>query len=185
MKMREGTYCEYVHSEYTAMAARVDAYSTGTFDDFKLFAALGALLAWKPIADSFGGSENTPIVLFLGFLAIAAVVVIMEARSLLKLSLIRYYMERLHDIETEMIELSPIQSTKAFNIAHCWDNWYEKIHRPIGKLYHAFLYGTIVFLPMVIIVFSYKSLFLAFLYGVITATLCIKLHYAALALTRK
>jgi len=185
MATNNGPYFRHLHQEYTAMAARVDAYSTGTFDDFKLFAALGALLAWKPIADSFSGSEKKPIVLFLGFLAIAALVVIMEARSLLKLSLIRYYMERLNDIETEMIEFSPNKSTKAFNIAHCWDNWYEKIHRPIGKLYHAFLYGTIVFLPMVIIAFSYRSLFLAFLYVVITATLCIKLHHAALALTRK
>ncbi|HZX31067.1 MAG TPA: hypothetical protein VFF03_06925 [Rhodocyclaceae bacterium] len=184
MDTSEQTYFHHMHDAYKEMAARVDAYSTSTFDDFKLFAVAGAILAWKPIADYYGQSGNC-LTVFFGFVAIAAAVAILEARSLLKLSLIRYYMQRLRDIETALRACTPTKSQDAFNMACRWDDWFKETHRQIGHLYFSLLYGTTSVYPTVVLYVAMDAKDLAIVYLVVSVVLFAHVWYAEQRLGRQ
>lgn len=90
---------EYLYKEYVRLGDLCDSYSKSSFDDFKLLGAIGALLAWKPIADFTTASSS---IVLLGFTAVLFIVVIVGTRDLIKQSVISYYLTQIKLYEEEI-----------------------------------------------------------------------------------
>lgn len=150
MPIKQEAYIEHLFTEYAAINLRIDSYVASSFKDTKLLAAAGAILLWQPIMNQFDKTKQVDgygALLFFGFLMIALVIVVLEYRNLLKISMIRFYMERLLDVENDLQGLHPVTKITSFNIAHTWPSWLKERHNPIIRRYMLFLYGTIVIVP--------------------------------------
>jgi hypothetical protein len=86
---------DVLYKEYVRRAKYIESLMHGSFDDFKLFGIIGAILAWKPIVDSIsatagasGTGSASEAVLVSGFAAFAGVFYGIGARDLIKRSLI-------------------------------------------------------------------------------------------------
>lgn len=177
MQIDEKTYFEHLYKEYSTLSARLDAYTASSFDDFKLLAVIGLVFAWEPVTKQFS-KLDAPYILWLGFSAIALVVAIMECRDLLKHSLIRFYLQRLIEIEEELLELADRQSAKGFHTARSWPAWYSSRHIHLISYFQKFLYGTIIGVPFCILAASTQDPLYYIGYLVFTASLAFALNRA-------
>jgi hypothetical protein len=164
------TYFEHLYKDYEALNARIDAYSKSVFDDTKLFAAVGAIFLWQPITEQFQTLKSAAL-LFFGFVAITFVVAVLEYRNLLKLSLIRFYMARLAEVEQELLELAERPHAQSFHVARQWPAWFMARHQPIARGYQLSLYATATFVPLLIIAATTGSI--AFAGGYLFLAVCI------------
>jgi hypothetical protein len=78
---------EYLYKEYVRLAELGDSHLKGEQADCKPVAAIGLLLAWKPITDLTSASST---ILLLGFIAILFISSIVGIRAFLKDSFIQY-----------------------------------------------------------------------------------------------
>jgi hypothetical protein len=123
---------DYLYKEYVRTATAVDALVSSSFDDIRLLAAIGILLAWPPLATShlFEGNSSDSVLLF-GLLAILFIIGALVVRDLLKQSIIRFQIEQVARLEDEIRnELGAVQSS-VFRQAESWVRWEEQWYAPV------------------------------------------------------
>ncbi len=69
-----------LYKEYARLAGSFEAQLSSTFKDFQMFGAIGAVLAWYPIAENLleDGAISLSVVVLMGFIAIASIVAILD-----------------------------------------------------------------------------------------------------------
>lgn len=132
----------YLYKEYVRIADRVSALVDGSFEDFRLLAAIGVLLGWPPLAASFNNTSSGAVLLF-GVLAMLFVVAALLMRDILKQSIIRFSIDQVRRLEAEIqSELGPSESG-VFQSAESWARWERRWYRPLLSRYGA-LFGLIL-----------------------------------------
>jgi len=142
---------EYLYREYVRLGDAIDSLARSSFDDFKLLGAIGALLAWPPLATSDlfdeSGSGN---VLFVGLVAILFIVTIIAVRDLLKQSVIRFYQE-LGQLEVEIRKELHLGEDAAFRYASAWPEWERRRQRPIILRFQLLFIAVLVPFPTLVL----------------------------------
>jgi hypothetical protein len=111
---------EQVYKEYVRLNERFDSLVDSSFNDFKLLGAVGALIAWPPLAslDVFN-TVYSGLILFIGFVGILFIVAIIGTRDLLRWTLVEYYLQQMLVYEDELKK--PFQGdVMLFQFAHVW-----------------------------------------------------------------
>lgn len=111
---------EYLYKEYVRLSDKAEDFIKSTYDDFKLFGAVSAIIViWKPISEliASGNSRLDPsLVLFLGFLSLLTVLGIIALLNLVKQSYTWYFVHNLQAYETEIRkELGEAGDSQVFN----------------------------------------------------------------------
>jgi hypothetical protein len=78
------------YQEYVRLSDKADEYGKAAMADVSLVAAVAAILAWPPLTNAIAAGDNT--LLFLGFMALLAVLIAIVAFSALKESILYYYL---------------------------------------------------------------------------------------------
>ena len=146
---KEVQLLEYLYKEYVRLSDLCDSYAKSSFDDFKLLGAIGALLAWKPIADL---ATASPFIVLLGFLAILFIVAIIGTRDLLKQSLINYYLSQIKLYEEEIRGILAHPDVPTFCFAVNWESWSQQKHLPVTSRLYLLIILTVTVLPSIILV---------------------------------
>jgi len=143
---------EYIYKEYVRLSERCVSYVQSSFDDIKLFGASGLVFVWKPIVDTrFFDGTNKSFFLFCGFLTILLVVIILGIFSLLKQSLVIYYLKHLRAYEAEIrADLGQINKV-AFEWTESYSRWRKNV--VIRIFFHLLLVVglTTILFPIVIL----------------------------------
>lgn len=147
MSLTQEMYFEYLYKEYGAINEKLDEYAKSSFDDFKLLAVPGLIVAWPPLSNAVA-SLNSPDVLLLGFLVILLAVSAIDARDNLKHSVIRYYRSQAKLLEEELVSLSGQPETNSFHMVRNWNTWYVKKHRALVTYFLVLIYIIVVAIPL-------------------------------------
>lgn len=145
---KDSQLLEYLYKEYVRLSNLCDAYAKSSFDDFKLLGAIGALLAWKPVAEL---ATASPFVVLLGFLAILFIVAIIGTRDLLKQSLINYYLSQIKFYEEEIRKILAHTDAPTFCFAIHWESWSQQKHLPIISRLYLLIVLAVTVLPSIIL----------------------------------
>jgi hypothetical protein len=155
---------EYLYKEYVRLNDKCDAYAQLSFSDIKLLAAIGVLLAWKPIADSrLIGTGNSNGILLFGFIAILFIVSILGARSLMVTSVIAFYLRQIKIYEHELREQLHGSSGQTFSFAKNWEKWDRTVHLPLSRCFHALFLLAVVLFPVAVLLLQ-SPFWYAFVY---------------------
>lgn len=141
--MNNDTYIGLLYKDYAALSKRIDVYAKSAFDDFKLLAVVGAIVGWSLVP------ERSFLERFLGFTIIGIIVVLLEYRNLLKISMIYFYMSQLVATEQELSRASGHADARSFHIGRDWPAWYEAHHKLLGIWYQWILYAAVIFWPSI------------------------------------
>lgn len=134
--------------EYVSLRSRYEALIDGQFADFKLLAAIGALIAWPPLATSdLFESAQTGLTLLVGFIGILFLIVIIAVRDLLKYTIIEFYLGEMRICESEIrtrlaADASDIQGLQ---FAHHWSKHNREHYYPVYYRF-ALLFVLLLFL---------------------------------------
>jgi hypothetical protein len=135
---------DYLYREYVRVSDRVNALVDGSFEDFRLLAALGVLLAWPPFVASLNRQDDHALLL-LGLLAMLMIVAILLLRDLLKQSIIRYSIDQVRRLEAEIRDALGTPDARIFSGADTWTRWEERWYRPLVLRYAALF--VLILLP--------------------------------------
>ncbi len=135
----------YHYKETVRLANICDSYAQGAFGDFKLLAAIGGILSWKPIHDAFklGGPDDTSL-LFLGFVAIILIVAIVGIMNLQKQLIVNFYLEQLQYFESEIRSLLGRKDSPTFRVAENWRTCASRKQRQLGLIFYILFYVAAV-----------------------------------------
>ncbi len=116
-----GNTLDYHYRETVRLANICDSYVKEAFADFKLLAAIGGILAWKPVHDALklGGSSDASL-LFFGFVVILLLLAVVGIMNLQKQLIIRFHLEQLQHFETEIRSLLGHPDAPTFRVAENW-----------------------------------------------------------------
>jgi hypothetical protein len=155
---------ELIYKEYVRLSERYESLLDSSFNDFKLLGAVGALIAWPPLAslDVFN-AVYSGLILFIGFVGILIIVAIIGTRDVLKGSLVDYYIHQMIAYEDE-IKRSLQKDTNLFDFAHGWRDSrrkkYLEIYVHLSLIFVIFL----VAFPIFVLV-QEDEIFYALIYG--------------------
>ncbi|MBP0624985.1 hypothetical protein [Cupriavidus consociatus] len=141
-------YFEFLCKEYFSINDRIASLTASSFEDFKLLGVVGAIFAWLPIAKSFEQLQN-PAIIFFGFMAISVIVSVIDARDLLKHSLVRFYLQQLEYVETEILLLVKRENDKVLHGARNWPAWLAKKHGRLVNLFQYIVHGFVIIFPAI------------------------------------
>lgn len=131
----------YHYKETVRLANISDSYAKGAFADFKMLAAVGAILTWEPFYEAvyreYTGDIN---ILFLGFVAILIMLAIVGIMNLQKLLIINFYLEQLQCFETEIRSLLGNQNSSTFRVAENWRTRASGKQMILGWIFYALFY---------------------------------------------
>jgi hypothetical protein len=157
----EKLYFEHLYKEYATVSERISSYTVGSFEDFKLLAALGAIFAWQPLSEILTknfqpGVDAVPAihpqyVLFMGFLAISLVASIIEMRDLLKHSIIRFYLIELRILEGEILKVAERPEALVFHSGRSWSKWFDEKHKFHILMFELTAHGSVILFPTIIL----------------------------------
>ena len=81
---------EYLYKEYVRLSDKAEDFIKSTYDDFKMFGAVSAIIViWKPISElitPINSKADSSLILFLGFLSLLIVLGIIALLNLVKQS---------------------------------------------------------------------------------------------------
>ena len=173
MSSDEHSRLEYVYQEYTRLSDKCEDFIQGTYDDFKLLGATGAIvIIWKPLSEVILPSNSTlkaDLLTFLGFLSLLTVMGLIALVNLIKQSYSWYLVHHLQAYEREIrttlceAETSQIFS---FNLDKAKPKFVTASYRLAFRAF-AIAFTTIVTLLPCIVLLQLNMLY-AFLYGAIT-----------------
>jgi hypothetical protein len=147
---------------YERAAEELDEYARSVFDDVKLLAVVGSMVAWGPVEGVlFGDKEHgvkaaisgadagvaffgEPLVLLLGFLVILTVLAVIALRDIVKSSFILYYVDYLIELEER---LAAFRGVKAPHGMRKWKRWHKAVHGPQQRIFRGFICGVVFVLP--------------------------------------
>ena len=131
----------YHYKETVRLANICDSYAKGAFADFKMLAAIGAILTWKPFYEAvYPKNTGDTNILFLGFVAILIMLAIVGIMNLQKLLIINFYLEQLQYFETEIRSLLGCQNSPTFRVAENWRTRASSKQIILGWIFYAFFY---------------------------------------------
>ncbi len=137
----------YHYKEMVRLHNICDSYAKDAFGDFKLLAAIGGILTWKPIHDALklNGTVETAktsdsSLLFLGFVAILLILAIVGIMNMQKQLIINFYLEQLQYFESEIRSLLGRQESPTFRVAENWRKWESSKLRKLGFIFYPLFY---------------------------------------------
>ncbi|MBW4514270.1 MAG: hypothetical protein KME11_03495 [Timaviella obliquedivisa GSE-PSE-MK23-08B] len=164
---------KYLYKEYVRLNDKADDLIKSTFEDFKLFGVVGAvILIWKPIAElTLPASPrlNSSLFLFLGFLSLLTVLGLIALSNLIKQSYAWYFVHNLQAYEMEIKkELGEVEDSQIFN----FNMGKEEAKFIISSYQLSYRTFTISFAIVVtllpFIILCYSNIFYALLYLLIS-----------------
>ncbi len=149
--MSEPDRLDYLYREFVRVSDRVNSMVDGSFEDFRLLAAIGVLLVWPPFAQSVDGAgKDDDKLLLLGLLAMLLIVATLLLRDLLKQSIIRFSIDQVRRLEVEIRTALRMPDARIFDGADSWTSWEERWYRPIVLRYGALF--ALILLPFPVLV---------------------------------
>lgn len=182
MSIDDNVYFEYLLKEYHSLADRLDSYAKSSFEDFKLLAVAGFIIAWPPVAPSLLGNGSN-FTLFAGFVAVLLTVAAIDARDNLKHSVVRFYMSQAKKLEKEILAIAGRQGVESFHIVRNWDFWFEKKHKRLVHIFHAMVYVVVIGIPSMIMI-AEEMTGHAIAFGVISLLVVLCMLYSVSVLRR-
>lgn len=164
---------EYLYKEYVRLSDKAEDFIKDTYDDFKMFGAVSALIViWKPISEliaPINSNVDASLILFLGFLSLLTVLGLIALLNLVKQSYTWYFVHNLQAYETEIRkELGETEGSQIFkfNIAKEEKRFVTAVYRlSLRAFVMAFAFAVIV-IPSIIL--CYSSSLYAILYLLIS-----------------
>jgi hypothetical protein len=141
-----------VYAEYVRLGDTTEKLMNSSFDDFKLFAVIGAILGLKPLADSLSGGPVRSTYLFVGFLGLLLVVAIIAFRDTLKQSLMVYMSNHLKRYEKVIKQHVPVAAEGNLFQAYAeFDEWVKRRHIKLAIIFNIFFLLPVVIIPTFIL----------------------------------
>ena len=138
---------DILREEYVRLSTRCDALVDGAFTDFKLLAAIGALIAWPPFATSdMIHTTDASLTLLVGFIGILFLITIIAVRDLLKWVIIGFYMQEMRVYESE-IRTHLASDVQAFHFAHNWPKYTREWYIPVYSRFALLFVLVLILLP--------------------------------------
>ena len=158
---------ELLYREYVRLNARLDGIVDGVWNDFRLLGAVGALVAWAPIAQSglFSQSDPAPL-LFIGFVGILIVVSVIGVRNLIKETVIAHYLLELRSCETDLRSQLDPAKLHSFRAAAHWLDHRAVTWRGVLSRFYLLIGVFLVLFPMGVLAAQHSGP-LAALYGLL------------------
>ena len=159
----ESQKVEYLYKEYVRLSERCTSYVQSSFDDIRLYGAIGGVLAWTPIANlKLFDVESQPLIMFLGFLGILVIFIILGIYNAIKQSLVVYYLRELRPYEIELKTHLNIEDQHIFKWSETYSHWRNTEVKKIGLHLFIIIFLILVIFPTAALLF-YSNL-LAWLY---------------------
>jgi len=180
------TSVEYAYKEYVRLSDRCASYVQSAFDDIKLLSVSGLTLVWAPLVEHLkpGGQDNSPV-LFYGFLTILLAVTFLGLYSLVKQSLVIYYLRHLRPYETKMRGDLGETNEGIFAWTESYSEWRKKIVTNMFLHIQFVVFLAIVVFPIVILANADRTFSYAAIYLVVSASLSFIFLHAARVLLRE
>lgn len=135
----------YHYKETVRLANICDSYARDAFADFKMLAAVGAILTWKPFYEAvYSQNTSNTGILFFGFVAIIIMLAIVGIMNLQKQLIINFYLEQLQYFEMEIRSLLRCQDSPTFRVAENWRTRASKKQIILGRIFYAFFYFAVI-----------------------------------------
>ena len=138
--------------EYKFVRDKWASYADSSFDDFKLYAAVGAVLGWQPLSDWLFPEQ--PQLVLAGFIALAAVTSIIMLREFLRQSATLFYLDRMLGLEEICGHLSWDGTAYPPATASAWMLWQQAKHAFIGRTYYLLFCAFVVLFPAAVLWFQ-------------------------------
>ena len=173
MSSNEHSRLEYIYQEYTRLSDKCEDFIQGTYDDFKLLGATGAIvIVWKPLSEAIlptNSPLNSGLITFLGFLSLLTIMGLIALVNLIKQSYAWYFVHHLQAYEQEIRTILCEAETSqifSFNLDKAKPKFVTASYRLAYRAF-AIVFTTIVTLLPCIVLLQVNALY-AFLYGAIT-----------------
>lgn len=119
---------EMLSDQYNRVCSMADVHLRETIEDWKTPGLMAATVAWIPLAQTLTDQSSIQLVdlLLWGFVAAAAIGVILGFRLILRLSLLYFLLDLAHEYEKELTK----EERGVKNIAQ-WYRWEKQHHGPV------------------------------------------------------
>ena len=152
---------EYLYREYVRLSDKAEDFIRNTYDDFKMFGAVSAVIViWKPIAELItpeNSQVDSSLILFLGFLSLLTVLGIIALLNLVKQSYTWYFVHNLQAYEKEIREaLGEEEGSQifSFNIAKEEKRFVTAVYRlSLRALVMSFAFAVIA-VPSIVLYYA-------------------------------
>jgi hypothetical protein len=152
---------DYLYKEYVRLSEQSDELIKSTFDDFKLYGVVGAIIViWKPISEvviSTNPKFDASSILFLGFLSLLLIVGIITYLGLLKQAYTWYFVHNLQAYEVEIKKaLGEAEDSRLFNFNLGKEDpkFITAVYKISFKSLGVIFVSVIVFIPFMVLWFS-------------------------------
>lgn len=144
----------YHYQEMVRLSNGVDAAVKDIFGDFKLLAAVGGILSWKPIHDAFQlGGPNDSSLLFIGFVAIIFFLAIAGVMNLQRQLLVNFNIEQIRQYELEVRTLLGNKDARTFRNAENWQTGASSKLVLVSLIFNLHFYAAIL-MPVFLLEFD-------------------------------
>ncbi|NER79304.1 MAG: hypothetical protein F6K42_06910 [Leptolyngbya sp. SIO1D8] len=152
---------EYLYKEYTRLSDKAEDFINRSYDDFKLFGAVSAIIViWKPLSEFIVPKNaylDSSLALFLGFLSLLTVLGLIALLNLLKQSYTWYFVHNLQAFEQEIRkELGEAVDSQVFNfnLAKEEKRFITSVYRLSFKTLVMSFAFAVIFIPSAILFYS-------------------------------
>jgi hypothetical protein len=144
---------DILYKEYVRLNARLDTIIDGSWADFKLLGAIGALIAWPPLAQSnLFSTSDLALALFVGFVGILFVIVVLGMRDLIKQSVMQHYMFELQLQEEAIRARLQHDTPQSFHLADHWLGHRVRTWRGIVSRFYLSFYLFLFAFPVGVLI---------------------------------
>ena len=161
MSVESSQRLEYLYKEYVRLSDKSEDFIKSTYDDFKLFGVVSAIIViWKPISELIATTNSkldSNLFLFLGFLSLLTVLGIIALLNLVKQSYTWYFVHNLQAYETEIRkELGEAGDSQVFNfnIAKEEKRFVTAVYRLSFRAFVMSFAFAVIFIPSIILCYS-------------------------------
>jgi hypothetical protein len=145
---------KYLYDEYVRLSNRCTDLIHGSFDDIRLFGAVGVLLAWGPIAHATDGI--TTGLMFLGFTAMLTISFILFFLNAFKQSLVEYYLLELRSFESALRTTLQYDNS-ILNWSVTYKEWREQKIKKISMFMVPIFFMSLLVFPVLLLLLTNKS----------------------------
>lgn len=173
MTSNENSRLEYVYQEYKRLSDKCEDFIQGTYNDFKLLGATGAIfIVWKPISEvifPINSTLDSGFLTFLGFLSLLTIVGLIALVNLIKQSYAWYFVHHLQAYERELRTILCEAETSqifSFNLDKVKPRFVTASYRLAYRTFAITFTAVVTLLPCIVLL-QINTLY-AFIYGSIT-----------------
>jgi hypothetical protein len=169
----DGEDRDLLYKEYVRLADCCNGYIKDSLSDIKLLGAIGAVLAWDPVArmlelDARMNQPVTPV----GFTTLLLVVMFLLFYNLLKQSIFFFHQARMRHFEIRLNAHYP-GAEPIFALALKWPDWQRRVHDRIAIPTFIIFYMILILFPTSLMVLQGFGLWAVFYAGLaVVLALC-------------